>query len=257
MKKLFATIVAFTLLVAMPLSAFADHHEKTAELDDVWLVLPKQGMANEFAKAVKSHMEWRQKQGESRGWDTYNVVLGDNPSIYMFRAGTFDWPEMDGFVKEDGEKGFGQHWNDNVDQYVDHYHHYFERMDFENSYWPEDENDFQFYGVTTWVWKEDAGPEASEARKAMSKLALENGWGEQGNNWLWHSRIGGKSELKIVSGFKDFADMAPPEQTFFDFLTEHLGSAEAASEMFATFGSGFASSDYTVWAHNASLSTTK
>lgn len=255
MKKIVSVLTAAIMLIVLPLSVLADNHEKAAELDDVWLVVPKKGMEAEFFQAAEAHMNWRAEQEESRDWNAYGVVIGDNPSIVMFRAGLFDWPEMDGFVTEDSEKGLGTHWNENVHPYVDHYHHYFERMDFENSYWPDDETDFRYYGVTTWVWKEDAGNESTEARKAMSKLALENGWGEQGNNWLWHSRIGGQPELKLVSGYKDFADMAPPEQTFFEFLTEHLGSAEKAGDMFDAFSSGFRSSDYTVWVRNPSLST--
>ncbi|MBT8086134.1 MAG: hypothetical protein HKN35_13430 [Woeseia sp.] len=256
MKNIISLLSVLILFAATPLSVLAEHHEKQPELDDVWMVLPKKGMEAEFSEAVKAHMEWRERQGESRGWDAYTVVLGDNPNIYMFRAGLFDWPEMDGFVKEDGEKGFGKHWNDNVHQYVDHYHHYFERMDFEHSNWPEDENDFKYYGVTTWVWKEDAGSESSEARKTISKILLDEGWGEQGNNWLWHSRIGGKPELKIVSGFENFADMARPEVSLYEFLSEHMGSGEEVQAMFDAFNSGFASSDYTVWAHNEELSTT-
>ncbi|MBT8101728.1 MAG: hypothetical protein KJO95_02095 [Gammaproteobacteria bacterium] len=255
MKTTFSALVAIAILTVTPFAALADSHEKTPVLDDVWLVLPKQGMGAEFFEAAEAHMKWRAEQDESRDWQAYTVVLGDNPNIVMFRSGLFDWPDMDGFVAEDGAKGFGAHWNENVDPYVDHYHHYFERMDFKNSYWPEEETDFRYYGVTTWVWKEDAGNESTEARKKLSKLALENGWGEQGNNWLWHTRIGGKPELRIVSGFEDFADMAAPEPSFFEFLTEHLGSEEAAGEIFDAFNSGFKSSDYTVWARNPSLST--
>lgn len=243
------------LFFSLPLGALADNHEKQPLLDDVWLVLPKKGMEAKFEEAVKAHIEWRAKRGESRDWATYNVVLGDNPNIYMFRSGLFDWPEMDAFVKEAGEKGFDEHWNDNVHPYVDHYHHYFERMDFEHSYWPDDENDFKYYGVTTWVWKEDAGNESSEARKTISKILIDEGWGAEGNNWLWHSRIGGQPELKIVSGFKDFADMARPEVTISAFLTEHMGSEDEVNAMFDAFSSGFKSSNYTVWARNPELST--
>lgn len=255
MKKIFSLLTMLALLMALPFGVHADNHEKTAMLDDVWLVLPKKGMEAEFYEAAAAHMQWRSEQGESRDWNAYNVTLGDNPNIVMFRAGLFDWPEMDGFVQEDGEKGFGEHWNENVHPFVDHYHHYFERMDFEHSNWPDDETDYKYYGVTTWVWKEDADNSSSEARKTISKILIDEGWGEQGNNWLWHSRIGGRPELKLVSGFESFADMAPPEVTLFAFLTEKMGSAEEVGEMIDAFNSGFVSSDYTVWAPVPSLST--
>ena len=257
MKGIFSILAAGMMLFAMPCSVLADNHEKEGALDDVWLVSPKRGMEAEFYEAAAAHMKWRSEQGESRSWDAYNVVLGNKPNIIMFRAGLFDWPEMDGFVQEDEEKGFGKHWNDNVDPFVDHYHHYFERMDFEHSYWPEDETGFRYYGVTTWVWKEDASYASSDARKKISKMLIDEGWGAQGNNWLWHSRVGGQPELKLVSGFKNFADMAPPEVTLFAFMTEKMGSSDEVRALFEEFGSGFKSSDYTVWAHNPNLSTSK
>ena len=58
----------------------------------------------------------------------------------------------------------------------------------------------------------------------------------------------------IVTSFGSFADMAPPEQSFFEFVTEKLG-AEEAGAVFAQFGAGFTSSDYTVWEYDKSLSS--
>ena len=87
-------------------------------------------------------------------------------------------------------------------------------------------------------------------------MALEEGgWGDAGNHWLWLSRIGGSPTLMLVTEFDDFADMAPPEQTFFEYVSEQLGSDEEASAMFAAFGSGFTDSSYTVWAHRPDLSS--
>jgi hypothetical protein len=111
-----------------------------------------------------------------------------------------------------------------------------------------------YYGVTTWTWKEDAGPGPNEARKKFSQMAKSEGWGEAGNEWLWASRIGGKPTMYIVSGFDNYADMAPPEQSFYDFLVEKMGDEEEVQKTFATFNSGFSSSDYTVWTQIEELS---
>jgi hypothetical protein len=51
------------------------------------------------------------------------------------------------------------------------------------------------------------------------------------------------------------ADLAPEENTFFDFLAEKMGSAEDAMKIFDQFGSGFTSSDFTVWMHDTAIST--
>ena len=60
--------------------------------------------------------------------------------------------------------------------------------------------------------------------------------------------------VQIVNSKKNYADFEPPKPSFFEFLTEQLG-AEEAGAMFSQFGSGFTSSDYTIWKHDASLST--
>jgi hypothetical protein len=120
-------------------------------------------------------------------------------------------------------------------QYVDHAHHYIEYMDWENSHWPDGESDGPYFGVTAWKMKPNQGSGPREARLKLSQMALENGWGDADNQWLWHWRIG--------------------EQSFFEFITEHMGSEEEASALFDQFGSGFAGSDYTVWVHREDLST--
>jgi hypothetical protein len=48
--------------------------------------------------------------------------------------------------------------------------------------------------------------------------------------------------------------MVRPEPDVFGFLAEKLG-AEKAGALFDEFGSGFASSDYTVWVLNEALSS--
>jgi hypothetical protein len=58
----------------------------------------------------------------------------------------------------------------------------------------------------------------------------------------------------IVSPFENFAAMEPPEQSFFEFVSEHVGSAEEAGKIFAQFSAGFTGSNYTVWAYREDLS---
>jgi hypothetical protein len=251
-------IAVFAALV-LPLGALADHHEEPEQpppLTDVWLMAPKAGMDAKFTEAAKKHMAFRAKAGESRTWMAFRPVIGDKLNIVQFRACCFDYADQDAFLVEEEKLGLNADWNKNVDPYVDHYHHYLEENDWENSHWPEG-SDGPYYGVTTWTWKEGAGPGPSEVRKQFSQTAKNEGWGDSGNghNWLWLERIGGKPALALVSSFESFADMAPDEQSFFDFLAEKMGSPEAASEMFTTFGAGFASSDYTVWVYDADIST--
>lgn len=253
-KRLVGGVTVLAALFAAPFAVLADGHEAEPNLSSVWVFAPKQGMGAEFEAAVKEHVAFREANGDSRAWQMYSVAVGDKIGIYQVRACCFDWADQDAYVAENADKGFGAHFNETVGPYVDHTHHYFDENDWENSAWPDDLDGYQFYGVTTWTWKEDADPAVSEIRKEMSQMAIESGWGDE-NYWLWHTRVGGKPILMIVSPYKNYADMAPPEKDFVEVLVEHSGkSAEEIGSMFQAFGSGFSSSEYTVWQHRPDLS---
>lgn len=253
-KSSFITAVLGTAALTLPFGIYAQDEDR-ASLSDVWLVMPKAGMTTQFENAVRTHLAYRADVGDSRSWTAYAATVGSNPRLYQWRAGGLTWADQDAYMAEDQEKGYSAHWFANVDQYVDHYHHFMERSDFENSHWPEGLGQHPYYGVTTWSWKQGAGPASEEARKKLSQIAMEDGWADRGYNWMWLSRIGGRPTLMIVAEYDSYADMAPPEQDFFEFVSETVG-AEEAGKLFADFGSGFTDSSYTVWAHRPDLSTT-
>ena len=190
--------------------------------------------------------------GETRDWQTYGVALGSNPMLYQFRRGGMNWGDMDSANAEDQEKGLSANWMANVDQYVDHYHHYIEEADYENSKWPQGLPQQPYYGVTTWTWKQGSGPESGQARRKLSQIGIENDWDY---NWLWLQRTGGSPVMMIVTGYDDFASMAPPEETYFDFVSEVLGSEEEAGKLFTEFGGAYTGSSYTIWQYRPDLST--
>jgi hypothetical protein len=239
----------------LPLALFAqdEAEEAPGPLSDVWMIVVKPGMDAEFNAAMGAHMQFRADAGEANGWDAFRVAVGHDIRPIQMRSCCYEWADLDAQEAEDTELGLSAHFNENVGQFVDHYHHYLERADYENSHWP-DGSDGPYYGVTTWIEKQGAGPASGKAMEKMSQLALNDGWATEDNSWLWLSRIGGKDALLIASSFKDYADMAPPEQTFFEYAAEHMGEDEAG-EMFKDFSKGFSDSDYTIWRHDESLST--
>ena len=197
---------------------------------------------------------FRAEAGESRQWWGYRVVLGDKLARVQFRSCCFSYADLDAFPEEDREKGLGDNWNENVDQYVDHYHHHLEYMDWENSHWPDGQGDGPYFSVTSWEIKQGSGQAWNEARKKLSRMALDEGWASDDNNWLWHSRVTGKAMQMIVNSAGSMADMAPPEESFFDFVAGKMGEEEAAA-VFDAFSAGFKNNDNTVWIHDKSLST--
>lgn len=252
-RKTFGASLLTALLLLVPLTSWSQEDDRNT-LSDVWLIVPKQGMARQFEEAVKSHMAFRRDAGDSRTWTAYQSTIGTNPMLYQWRSDGIDWADQDAYVEADAENGYGAHWSANVDQYVDHYHHYMEVADLESSNWPADLGQHPYYGVTTWTMKPNAGPDVTAARKELSRIAKEEGWAERGNHWIWLSRVGGRPTLMVATEFDDYADMAPPEQPFFAFVFEQIGEEEGKA-LIDRFVAGFAESNYTVWAHRPDLSS--
>ncbi len=250
--KQFPGILALAGLALGASTALADSHEAEPGLTSVWMFTPKTGMGEKFEESVKKHIAYRQEQGDSRDWQMYSVEMGDKMGIYQVRFCCFDWADQDAYQAESAEKEFGDHFNKTVANTVDRMHHYFEENDNDNSQWNSEGTDWQLYGVTSWVLKEGAGAAPEQMRIELSQLAKKNGWDQ---NWLWLKRVGGKPMLMIASPFENYADMAPPEQDFFEFLVANTElSPEEVGSMFDTFGSGMQSSEYTVWRHRPDLS---
>lgn len=252
-----ASLASIALLV-LPMAVSAQEEaadDAPAPLSDVWMVVVKAGMQDEFNAAMAEHLRFRKEAGESRDWQAYRVAVGHNMKPIQYRSCCFNWADFDSHLAENEELGFGDHFNENVAQYVDHFHHYIESSDWENSHWPEEGTSGPYYGVTSWTNKQGRGPESNDAREKMSQLAKEEGWANDENNWLWLSRTaGGDAVTALVSSFDNYADMEPPEQSFFEFAAEQLGEEEAGA-MFSDFGNGFDDSDYTIWVHDPEIST--
>ena len=87
----------------------------------------------------------------------------------------------------------------------------------------------------------------------MSQVAINQGWATPDRNWIW-TTIGGKDKNAIVIPHKNFASMAGGEETFYDFLAQHMGSAEAAGDLMKKFSSATWGSEFTIWEHLPELS---
>ncbi len=239
LMQLFLLVVAVTL--ATP--AWADGHEAPPDLADMWIVEVRAGHDKDFREAFKEHIKFRAKKGDTRVWKTYSPMLGDDLSHYAIRACCVTYAEMDDYAAWSEKAKAGEHWNDNVDQYVESYEHYFSRLDLANSHWPEDDSGFKMFGVTDWKVKPGHGAQVEAAKAMLSKHAKEGEWPR---HWSWSSPIGGKSMLTLVSPYTNFADMQGPAGGFGKFLSDKVGEEEAA-KMFKAFNDNFHGSTYTVY----------
>lgn len=247
MKRTTLALAATALLFSS--FAFADDHEeeKPPALTDVWMIAAKPGMYSELRDGFKAYFALRKEAGETRDWTIYSPVVSESMNRLMIRHCCFDWADQDAYeaMVSENMSDLTDEFDELVAPYMDHLHRYMERTDWEHSHIVDGGFEGPYYGETTWYLSEGFHPEAGEARRAVSK-ALKDGWANDDNQWLWLNRIGGKPAISIVSSYENWADMAEPEETVWDFMMKKVGE-EKMKDMFKNFSHGKKSSSYTIW----------
>jgi len=256
MKTLFVKIIIIVLSVS--LLSFSDlsiaAEKASTSLADVWVVVPQRGKEAEFEKALKQHIQYRAKQGDVRKWKTYVPSIGDNLNRYIIRYCCVTWSDVDEYVAWSKKKKTGDHWNNNVDQYVASYSRYFSRIDQENGSWPEQDPGFKYFAVSSMQPRMGQGMAIGKSKKLISDYAKAMKWPFA---WSWSSSIGGKSSISLVVPYKNYAGMTPPEKSFSQALAAHLGDPKKSAQILKDWSSNFKSSTYTVYALREDLSMMK
>ena len=250
MKKTTTGLLALLALCCAPL-AIADNHEKPPNIASVWKMSPKGDAGTAaFEDAMKAHMAWRMEQGDPRSWQVYTVSTGGDRDDYYVRACCFTWADQDGYEKWAYDNNVSNTYYEQLGTMVEDLTHTFQAIDTENSNWNEDPNPFYYVGVTQFTPNPAMQMQTGRTVEKMSQLAIEKGWN---SDWAWYTVIGGASNLMLAAGYTHYADMAPPEQSFYQFAAAHLGEEEAM-EMLENFGEGFWGSTYKIYRWREDLS---
>jgi hypothetical protein len=256
MKKV-STSLLLTLLAGMfyllPISAMAE--DEPGSLAEEWLVTVKNGYLGNFMEALKEHTAVRVAHDDPWNWQVYTTVVGTNLNQIAIRHCCVSWAEIDSYQQWDrSNPDVTKHWFEVVAPHVEKLEHYFEKIDLKNSHWNEGANSNRLYGVTEWAIKGGGSADFSAALEEMSQIAIDQGWANADRNWSWSSRIGGRDSRNIVIPYKNYAAMQPGEESFYAFLVKHMGSEEAAGELFKKLSGSSWGSEYTVWELRPDLS---
>jgi hypothetical protein len=250
MKKTTTGLMALTALLCAPL-ALADNHAKPPNIASVWKLSPKSDVGTAaFEQAMKTHLDWRMSQGDPRSWQVFTVTTGGDRGDYYVRACCFNWADQDSYEKWSYDNKVSTGYQEQLGIHVEDITHTFQAIDIENSHWEEGESPFYYVGVTQFLPNPAKQMQTGQAREKMSQLAIDKGWD---SNWAWYTVIGGEDNLMLAAGYRNYADMAPPEKSFSEFAAEHMGQDDAM-EMMEDFGEGFWSSTYTIYRWREDLS---
>jgi len=256
MKKV-STSLLLSLLASMlyllPLSTMAE--DEPGSLAEVWLVTVKNGYLGNFQEALKQHTAVRLEHGDPWKWQVYTTVVGTDLNQTAIRYCCVNWTDVDSYEQWNrSNPDVTKHWFEVVAPHVEKLEHYFQQIDWKNSHWNEGADSNRLYGVTQWTIKGGSGADFAVALEKMSQIAIDQGWATAERNWAWSDRIGGRDTQSLVIPYKNYADMQPGEESFYAFLAKHMGSEEAAGELFKKFSGASWGSEYTVWEHRPDLS---
>lgn len=246
----FVFSVIATVFFLLPSTLMA---QDTPPLSEMWVMVPKSGQAEEMAEGLKKHMAFRTEQGDPREWQTYTPLLGDNLNRYAVRYCCINWADVDSYRAWSSEnKQVGEHFAEHVGAHVEKFEHYFETNDWGNSHWSEENGPYTLFAVTDFHIKPGHGDDFEAAKEKMSQIAINHGWASDDHVWIWSKTIGGKQQESIVIPHANFASMSRDEDSFFRFLSKHMGEA-GASELLEQF-SASAYSEFQIWEHSKKLS---
>lgn len=246
--RITALLLLMGVIACLPFTALADSHENPPNVASVWVMTPN-GDPAVFEAALKTHGEWRAENGDPRDWHIYTVEAGEDFGKYYVRYCCFHWADQDAYQQWAAESGALQAYNDSVAPLVGDVGHHFQVVDIENSNWAPGLEP-ALVGVTTWTPNPAKSVQMGATMAQLSQLAKDKEWPY---NWAWFRSLGGEANLSVAVPYANFAAMAPPEKTFFEFAGEHMGEEEAAA-MFNQFNESFWDSEYTIYRLRPDLS---
>lgn len=239
------------MLVAIVIAFAAPTSAAEKNLADVWVVKPNPGQWQSFETAFKRHIEYRQQQNDPRKWYVYQPTIGLDLDYYVIRSCCFSWAELDSYREWGKQAKTGDHWSKHVDQYVAHVAHHIAEIDMENSNWPEGDPGFNYFEVVSYYPRPGHGNDINADKKRISDAAKKMNWPE---SWSWGWIVGGKPQLDLVFGYKDYADMEPVKPSFAEQLGKHMKSDEKAKELLKGWGQHFRGTQTTIYVLNDEMS---
>lgn len=243
------TALLWACMLLLPVAGVAQD-DPAGDQAEIWVVTIKDGMNAEFTAAFKDHLKFRARKKDPRQWRTYSPVIGDDLDHYVIRYCCMSHAELDSYQEWSGQAKTGEHWNENVDPYVASYRHYLQTVDFDNSNWPEDSSSYQLFGVTEYHHKMGAAQSIEATKTALSNAAKEGDWPR---HWAWVRNSGGASRMELVVPYKNYADMAPGEESFAAFLARTQGESNAR-DMLQSFTDNFTDTRYSVYRYMPDMS---
>lgn len=218
-----------------------------------WIMWPKPGETQAFEDGLKAHAAWRKAAGEGWTWQVYQPVVGEDLTFYVVRSGGHQWADLDADVEWEKSNHFFEKWMEQAGTHVARYQHFVSVLDPQHSKW-QASDDYRYFGVSSLVLRPGGWLDMLAGLDKIHTALVDKKW-PMSYSIQWS--MGGESPILFIVPFRSYAEMAEPEPSMVQLITEALGSKEAAVAALKQFEGSFEREYYTVYLLRADLSTPK
>jgi hypothetical protein len=239
-----STILALATVAAclMLHSPIAPAEEAQPHLVRSFVMVAKPGADDALSKALKSHGEWRAKNGDTWDWFIYTRVAGVGPmATYVVRSGPQRFADFEAYT-EFGLKAL-PHFNQTVGPHLAHNEAHIQRWAPDISHWPEDAGPYSMF----WVYEYQLRPGGSDAAMAaLKEIARRLREANSPLVYAWEMNLTGPPALTLVLPAADWSGFESPARSATEVLAPAIGE-QAARELWGAFTAQVESLDSSIW----------
>jgi hypothetical protein len=196
-------------------------------LAEGWLLTPKSGSEAGFVEAFKSHMAFRQAQGEPWSWQMWEVIVGENVGDFMVISMGHDWADFDAYENSEFLPAASAHFGATVGPLVEDAQNMILQADTTFQHMPTDPS--YEVGFIQMVTFHLIPGKAMVFHEAMAKLQEAMVDGGMPGYWVGTAPvIGGPGDSYSVAILgRTWADFSEPDPTMEEMLIDSYGAEEA------------------------------
>lgn len=251
MKPILKSIFIAVIAVALAPLALAQDKEP-GHIAFHYAITPKDGQMDAFRKAIETHMRWREQNGETWSWQSYDVIAGRGMNQVHFRSWGHHWGDMDAYNNSDFAKKADEHFAKTVEPYVASAHMFIDEDDPDLNAWPE-EGYHPLLHLIGYHLKPGMTRQWYDAAKAIH-AALQEGGFKEGYGFSWTVAGGPDPYVTLVLPHSNWKGFTDPDPSAYKVVSDQLGE-DKAKELFHNYGSAIASAETWIVRHNQTLST--
>ncbi len=142
-------------ILTLALFAGALQPAQGQDITMMYTMTAKAGSEAGFEAALKSHMEFREANGDPWDWRFYQVVVGEKVGTYMARSGDHSWADFDTYIGSDFANVVDPHWGATIQPMLESSSNVVEQGNEALSRAPENTDAYTLYNVTVFYLKPD------------------------------------------------------------------------------------------------------